>query len=79
METLTTVRGERADGVVVMNYDEHYASSGGTAGPVASQDWFTNNLVQAKKVILLDNSSAPSPTMATSGHKPSVAPRTKKP
>ncbi len=29
-----------ADGVVVMNYDEHYAGGGGTAGPVASQDWF---------------------------------------
>jgi cellulose synthase/poly-beta-1,6-N-acetylglucosamine synthase-like glycosyltransferase/peptidoglycan/xylan/chitin deacetylase (PgdA/CDA1 family)/spore germination protein YaaH len=43
-----------ADGVVVMNYDEHYAGSGGTAGPVASQDWFTNNLVEAKKVIPLD-------------------------
>jgi cellulose synthase/poly-beta-1,6-N-acetylglucosamine synthase-like glycosyltransferase/peptidoglycan/xylan/chitin deacetylase (PgdA/CDA1 family)/spore germination protein YaaH len=43
-----------ADGVVVMNYDEHYAGTGGTAGPVASQDWFTNNLAQAKKVIPLD-------------------------
>src|SRR6266849_3278828 len=43
-----------ADGVVVMNYDEHYAGSGGTAGPVASQDWFTTNLTQAKKVIPLD-------------------------
>src|SRR5713101_2507296 len=43
-----------ADGVVVMNYDEHYAGSGGTAGPVASQDWFTNNLTQAKKVIPLE-------------------------
>jgi peptidoglycan-N-acetylglucosamine deacetylase len=43
-----------ADGVVVMNYDQHYAGSGGTAGPVASQDWFTANLTQAKKVIPLD-------------------------
>ena len=43
-----------ADGVVVMNYDQHYAGSGGTAGPVASQDWFTTNLTQAKKVIPLD-------------------------
>ncbi len=43
-----------ADGVVVMNYDEHYSGPGGTAGPIASQDWFTNNLVQAKKVIPLD-------------------------
>jgi peptidoglycan-N-acetylglucosamine deacetylase len=31
-----------ADGVVVMNYDEHYP--GGPSGPVASQDWFVNNL-----------------------------------
>ena len=43
-----------ADGVVVMNYDEHYSGPGGTAGPIASQDWFTNNLAQAKKVIPLD-------------------------
>jgi peptidoglycan-N-acetylglucosamine deacetylase len=40
-----------SDGVVVMNYDEHYAGSGGTAGPVASQDWFTENLAKAKKLI----------------------------
>src|SRR6266567_3663650 len=33
-----------ADGVVMMNYDEHYAGTGGMAGPVASQDWFTDNL-----------------------------------
>jgi peptidoglycan/xylan/chitin deacetylase (PgdA/CDA1 family)/spore germination protein YaaH len=43
-----------ADGVVLMNYDEHYAGGGGTAGPVSSQDWFTANLTQAKKVIPLD-------------------------
>jgi len=43
-----------ADGVVLMNYDEHYAGGGGTAGPVSSQDWFTANLNQAKKVIPLD-------------------------
>ncbi len=30
------------DGVVVMNYDEHYP--GAASGPVASQDWFVNNL-----------------------------------
>jgi cellulose synthase/poly-beta-1,6-N-acetylglucosamine synthase-like glycosyltransferase/peptidoglycan/xylan/chitin deacetylase (PgdA/CDA1 family)/spore germination protein YaaH len=33
------------DGVVIMNYDEHYP--GGTPGPVASQEWFTNNLDSA--------------------------------
>jgi cellulose synthase/poly-beta-1,6-N-acetylglucosamine synthase-like glycosyltransferase/peptidoglycan/xylan/chitin deacetylase (PgdA/CDA1 family)/spore germination protein YaaH len=41
------------DGVVSMNYDEHYPSPG-TAGPVASQDWFIENLKLAKKVIPQD-------------------------
>ncbi|HVI77640.1 MAG TPA: polysaccharide deacetylase family protein, partial [Candidatus Acidoferrum sp.] len=39
----------RADGVVLMNYDEHYP--GGTPGPVASQDWFTKNISIAAKTI----------------------------
>ncbi len=43
----------RADGVVLMNYDEHYPSPG-LAGPVASQDWFTDNLKAAVKVIPKD-------------------------
>jgi cellulose synthase/poly-beta-1,6-N-acetylglucosamine synthase-like glycosyltransferase/spore germination protein YaaH/peptidoglycan/xylan/chitin deacetylase (PgdA/CDA1 family) len=38
-----------ADGVVVMNYDEHYP--GGPSGPVASQDWFVDNLKFASGVI----------------------------
>src|SRR5882762_1517997 len=38
-----------ADGVVVMNYDEHYP--GAASGPVASQDWFVNNLKFAVNVI----------------------------
>jgi len=38
-----------ADGVVLMNYDEHYP--GGASGPVASQDWFVQNLKFAKSVI----------------------------
>ena len=38
-----------ADGVVVMDYDEHFP--GGTPGPVASQDWFVKNLQTAKKLI----------------------------
>src|SRR6202030_2046968 len=38
-----------ADGVVVMNYDEHYP--GGESGPVASQDWFVQNLTFAQTVI----------------------------
>jgi len=37
------------DGVVIMNYDEHYP--GGTPGPVASQDWFMDNLESAVKEI----------------------------
>jgi len=41
------------DGVVLMNYDEHYPSPG-LAGPVASQDWFTDNLKAAVKVIPKD-------------------------
>ncbi|MCU1303910.1 MAG: polysaccharide deacetylase [Candidatus Sulfotelmatobacter sp.] len=38
-----------ADGVVVMNYDEHYP--GAASGPVASQDWFADNLKFAVTVI----------------------------
>jgi peptidoglycan-N-acetylglucosamine deacetylase len=38
-----------ADGVVLMNYDEHYP--GAASGPVASQDWFEQNLNHASKVI----------------------------
>jgi peptidoglycan-N-acetylglucosamine deacetylase len=37
------------DGVVIMNYDEHFP--GGTPGPVASQDWFLDNLDSAVKEI----------------------------
>ncbi|HYA24452.1 MAG TPA: glycosyltransferase [Terriglobales bacterium] len=38
-----------ADGVVVMDYDEHFP--GGDPGPVASQDWFVKNLRTAEKLI----------------------------
>ena len=38
-----------ADGVVVMNYDEHYP--GAASGPVASQDWFVQNLKFISSVI----------------------------
>jgi cellulose synthase/poly-beta-1,6-N-acetylglucosamine synthase-like glycosyltransferase/spore germination protein YaaH/peptidoglycan/xylan/chitin deacetylase (PgdA/CDA1 family) len=38
-----------ADGVVLMNYDEHFP--GGASGPVASQDWFVQNLKFDKTVI----------------------------
>jgi cellulose synthase/poly-beta-1,6-N-acetylglucosamine synthase-like glycosyltransferase/spore germination protein YaaH/peptidoglycan/xylan/chitin deacetylase (PgdA/CDA1 family) len=40
------------DGVVIMNYDEHYP--GGTPGAVASQDWFQKNLESALKEIPKD-------------------------
>ncbi|MBL8019552.1 MAG: glycosyltransferase [Leptospirales bacterium] len=39
--------GAIADGVVLMNYDQHYAS--GPAGPIASQSWFEANLAQTLK------------------------------
>ncbi len=42
----------RVDGVVLMNYDEHYPE--GTPGPVASQDWFVANLKFASKAVPLD-------------------------
>ena len=45
---------ESADGLVLMNYDEHYSGAGGSPGPIASQDWFTKNLVEAKKNIPID-------------------------
>ena len=41
--------GQYADGLILMNYDEHYP--GGMPGPVASQDWFLNNLTSALTVI----------------------------
>jgi peptidoglycan-N-acetylglucosamine deacetylase len=41
-----------ADGVVLMNYDEHFP--GAASGPVASQDWFVQNLRFAKTVIPQD-------------------------
>jgi peptidoglycan-N-acetylglucosamine deacetylase len=37
------------DGVVIMNYDEHFP--GGTPGAVASQDWFQDNLDSAVEEI----------------------------
>ncbi len=38
-----------ADGVVLMNYDEHYPD--GSPGPVASEDWFSENLTAALKAV----------------------------
>ncbi len=33
---------DHSDGLLLMNYDEHQTDSG--PGPIASQDWFTDNL-----------------------------------
>jgi peptidoglycan-N-acetylglucosamine deacetylase len=38
-----------SDGLILMNYDEHQTES--RTGPVASQEWFADNLRQALKVI----------------------------
>jgi len=38
-----------ADGLIVMNYDEHETTS--DPGPIASQPWFLNNLVRVLKVV----------------------------
>ncbi len=38
-----------ADGLILMNYDQHYP--GGAPGAIAGQDWFTKNLTEALKVI----------------------------
>ena len=40
------------DGVVIMNYDEHYP--GGVPGPIASQDWFVDNLRASLKNVPRD-------------------------
>ncbi len=38
-----------ADGLIVMNYDQHYP--GGEPGAIAGQDWFTQNLMKALTVV----------------------------
>jgi cellulose synthase/poly-beta-1,6-N-acetylglucosamine synthase-like glycosyltransferase/peptidoglycan/xylan/chitin deacetylase (PgdA/CDA1 family)/spore germination protein YaaH len=39
---------DHSDGLVLMNYDEH--QDGTVPGPIASQDWFENNLREAMRV-----------------------------
>jgi len=39
---------EHSDGLLVMNYDEH---NGDEPGPIASQDWFLDNLKQILKTV----------------------------
>jgi len=41
--------GSHADGVVLMNYDQH--ETGTDPGPIAGQDWFENNLRNAMKIV----------------------------
>jgi cellulose synthase/poly-beta-1,6-N-acetylglucosamine synthase-like glycosyltransferase/spore germination protein YaaH/peptidoglycan/xylan/chitin deacetylase (PgdA/CDA1 family) len=41
--------GKQCDAVVVMNYDQHWPTSG--PGPIASQEWFVDNLQELLKVI----------------------------
>ena len=54
-----------ADGVVLMNYDEHYP--GAASGPVASEDWFVDNLKFAVRRFRGKRSFAPSQIMVTTG------------
>jgi cellulose synthase/poly-beta-1,6-N-acetylglucosamine synthase-like glycosyltransferase/peptidoglycan/xylan/chitin deacetylase (PgdA/CDA1 family) len=41
--------GKQADAIVLMNFDEHWLTSG--PGPIASQDWFVENLRQILEVV----------------------------
>ena len=40
---------DHSDGLLLMNYDEH--QDGGEPGPIASQDWFLDNLKQVLKTV----------------------------
>ena len=41
--------GKRLDAIVLLNYDEHWLTS--DPGPIASQDWFVQNLNALKKLV----------------------------
>jgi peptidoglycan-N-acetylglucosamine deacetylase len=41
-----------SDGIILMNYDEHQTTS--DPGPIASQDWFIDNLTRVLKVVPKD-------------------------
>ncbi len=43
---------DNSDGLLIMNYDQHQTGSG--PGPIASQDWFTENLQNVLKVVPKD-------------------------
>jgi cellulose synthase/poly-beta-1,6-N-acetylglucosamine synthase-like glycosyltransferase/peptidoglycan/xylan/chitin deacetylase (PgdA/CDA1 family) len=40
---------DHSDGLLLMNYDQHQTGSG--PGPIADQDWFTDNLKEALKTV----------------------------
>jgi peptidoglycan-N-acetylglucosamine deacetylase len=40
---------DHSDGLLLMNYDEH--QDGGEPGPIASQDWFVDNLKAVLKIV----------------------------
>ena len=41
--------GKQADAIVLMNYDEHWLTSG--PGPIASQDWYVENIRQVMEAV----------------------------
>jgi cellulose synthase/poly-beta-1,6-N-acetylglucosamine synthase-like glycosyltransferase/peptidoglycan/xylan/chitin deacetylase (PgdA/CDA1 family)/spore germination protein YaaH len=43
---------DHSDGLLVMNYDQH--QTGGGPGPIASQDWFVDNLKNVLKLVPKD-------------------------
>jgi cellulose synthase/poly-beta-1,6-N-acetylglucosamine synthase-like glycosyltransferase/peptidoglycan/xylan/chitin deacetylase (PgdA/CDA1 family)/spore germination protein YaaH len=43
---------DHSDGLLMMNYDQHQTGSG--PGPIAAQDWFTDNLRNVLKVVPKD-------------------------
>ncbi len=41
--------GSQADAIILMNYDQHWTTS--PPGPIASQDWFVENIQEAAKLV----------------------------
>ncbi len=41
--------GARCDAIILMNYDQHWLTS--PPGPIAAQDWFSENLRQVRQVV----------------------------
>ena len=75
-----------SDGLVLMNYDEHQSAGG--PGPIASQDWFADNLRDVLKVVPKEKlicavgsygydwtiPEQPTPPGVKKGHKPPPPP-----